>query len=310
MDKKNIIFMGTPDYAGVILKELLESEDINVLAVFTQPDKPVGRKQILTPPYVKRFLSDNGYDTPIYQPKTLKDEKVKEHIEKLKPDFIIVAAYGQILPKNILDIAPCINLHASLLPKYRGASPIQSALLNDDKLSGVTAMLMDEGLDTGDMLGFVYVDIKKDMVVGELFDKLSLAAAKLTLSTIRSYKNIKPVKQFKALASYSKKITRRDGEVELDNAYDIYLKYRAFTPWPGIYLKNGLKIKKMNLVESKNSYNPGEIMDMENDSLIIGCKKGKIKLFRVQPSSKKEMSAKEYIMGKRLKVGDKLVSSE
>jgi methionyl-tRNA formyltransferase len=309
LKNKNIVFMGTPDYAGMILKELLESCDIKVSAVFTQPDKPVGRKQVLTPPFVKKFLKDNGYDIPIYQPKTLKDDKVKEQIEKFNPDFIVVAAYGQILPRNILNIAPCINLHASILPKYRGASPIQSALLNDDKYSGVTAMLMEEGLDSGDMLGFVYVDIKQDMVVGELFDELSRAASKLTLDIIKEFDSIKPLKQFKALASYSKKITKKDGEVEFDNAYDIYMKYRAFTPWPGIYLKNGLKIKKMSLVESESSNNAGVILDIEGNALIIGCKTGKIKFLKVQPPSKKEMSAREYIVGKRLKVGDKIIEN-
>jgi len=307
MDIKNVIFMGTPDYAWVILKELLDSQDINVLAVFTQMDKPVGRKQILTPPYVKKILQGSGYDMKIFQPVTLKDNKVKEQIESFRPDFIIVAAYGQILPKNILNIAPCINLHASILPKYRGASPIQSAILNGDDFSGVTAMLMDEGLDTGDMLGFSYIDIKKDMIVGELFDKMSLAAAKLCLDIIKNFDSIKPVKQFKALSSHTKKISRNDGEITFDNAYKIYLKYRAFTPWPGIYLKNNLKIKQMSFVESDKSYNPGEILSIEKDSISIGCKKGKIKLLKVQPASKKEMSAKEYLVGKRLKIGDYII---
>ena len=170
-------------------------------------------------------------------------------------------------------------------------------------------MLMDEGLDTGDMLGFAYVDIKEDMIVGELFDELSLAASKLTLEVIKKFDSIKPIKQFKALASYSKKITKKDREIELESAYDIYMKYRAFTPWPGIYLKNGLKIKKMKLIESTSSNDQGVIINIEDDALIIGCKTGKIKLLRVQPPSKKEMSAREYIVGKRLKTGDNIIDN-
>ncbi len=303
----NIIFMGTPDYAWVILKELLEDSNIDVVAVFTQPDKPVGRKQVLTPPFVKKMLQNINSDIKIFQPKTLKDNFVKDNIKKLKPDFIVVAAYGQILPKEILDIAPCINLHASILPKYRGASPIQSSILNDDEYSGVTAMLMGEGLDNGDMLGFSFVNITNDMMVVELFDKLSFLASKLCLKVIKEFKQIEPIKQYDALSSYAKKITKKDGEIGFDNSYSVYLKYRAFTPWPGIYLENGLKIKKMKLIDTDGEFIPGEIVGIEEDSILIGCTKGKIEIQRVQPSSKKEMSAKEYILGKRLKIGDNLL---
>ena len=299
-----VIFMGTPDYAGVILEALLNDKDINVCAVFTQPDKPVGRKQVLTPPYVKKMLLDKKSDIKIYQPNSLKDDNSVNVIKKLAPDFIVVAAYGQILPKEILKIAPCINLHASLLPKYRGASPIQAVLLNNEKMTGVTAMLMDEGLDTGDILAYSIVQIKKDMIVGELFEKLSLSAAKLCITTLKEFKKIKPLKQFGALKSYSKKIKRSDGEIEFDNAKEIYKKYKAYTPWPGIYLENGLKIKKISLLETKGTFKEGEILDIYEKDIVIGCKFGKIIIHRVQPPSKKEMSAKEFIIGRRLKVGD------
>ncbi len=301
-----VIFMGTPDYAGVILEKLLESNDINVCAVFTQPDKPVGRKQILTPPYVKKMLLDKKSDIKIYQPSSLKDESVINAIKELAPDFIVVAAYGQILPKEILQIAPCINLHASLLPKYRGASPIQAVLLNDEEMTGVTAMLMDEGLDTGDILAYSFVKITPETLVGELFEKLSFSAANLCVSTLKEFDKIKPLKQFGALKSYSKKIKRSDGEIEFKNAKEIYIKYRAYTPWPGIYLENGLKIKKMSLLNETDTFKEGEILDIADNDITVGCKAGKITIQRVQPPSKKEMSAKEYILGKRLKVGDRL----
>ena len=301
-----VIFMGTPDYAGVILEKLLESNDINVCAVFTQPDKPVGRKQILTPPYVKKMLLDKKSDIKIYQPSSLKDESVINVIKELAPDFIVVAAYGQILPKEILQITPCINLHASLLPKYRGASPIQAVLLNDEEMTGVTAMLMDEGLDTGDILAYSFVKITPETLVGELFEKLSFSAANLCVSTLKEFDKIKPLKQFGALKSYSKKIKRSNGEIEFKNAKEIYIKYRAYTPWPGIYLENGLKIKKMSLLNETDTFKEGEILDIADNDITVGCKAGKIIIQRVQPPSKKEMSAKEYILGKRLKVGDTL----
>ncbi len=303
---KKVVFMGTPDYAGVILEKMLGSKDINVCAVFTQPDKPVGRKQVLTPPYVKKMLLDKKSDINIYQPNSLKDENITNMIKKLSPDFIVVAAYGQILPKEILQIAPCINLHASLLPKYRGASPIQAVLLNDEKITGVTAMLMDEGLDTGDILAYSFVEITPKTIVGELFKKLSFSAAQLCIDTLKEFDKIKPLKQFGALKSYSKKIKRSDGEIDFKNAKEIFTKYKAYTPWPGIYLKNGLKIKKISIINDRGVFEEGEILDIADNDVTVGCKTGKVIIHRVQPPSKKEMSAKEYILGKRLKVGNTL----
>ncbi|HFQ61168.1 MAG TPA: methionyl-tRNA formyltransferase, partial [Epsilonproteobacteria bacterium] len=145
--RNKIVYMGTPHYAKEILEALVNAEDMNVSLVLTQPDRPVGRKKVLTPPPVKVLAEE--HDIKVLQPSRLSEEGIFEAIEKEKPDFIIVAAFGQILPKNILDIAPCINLHASLLPQYRGASPVQQSLLNGDEKTGVTSMLMEEGLDTG-----------------------------------------------------------------------------------------------------------------------------------------------------------------
>lgn len=300
---KNIIFMGTPDYATIILEQLLE-ENYNIVALFTQPDKPVGRKQELTPPHIKQFLIENGSSLPIYQPTTLKEQSTIDTIKNLEPDMIIVAAYGQILPKEILDMAPCINLHASLLPKYRGASPIQQCLLDDEKFTGVTAMFMEEGLDSGDILGLKYVEIKKNTVVLELFDMLSIAAANLTKEILKNYDFIKPKMQNKSLVNYCKKVKKTDGLVEFNNAKELYNKYRAYKTWPDIYIQNGLKIKECALNDTKSSNNIGEILEIENDFIIIGCKKGSIKILKVQPSSKKQMNVVDYIRGQRLKVGD------
>jgi len=300
---KRILFMGTPDYATIILSKLVE-EKYNIIALFTQPDKPVGRKQELTPPHIKQYVTENNFNIPIYQPFTLKDKEVQEITANLKPDIIIVAAYGQILPKEILDIAPCINLHASLLPKYRGASPIQQSLLNDDKLTGVTAMNMDVGLDSGDILGYKYISIDKDTVVSELFDQLSICAASLAVEILVQYDSIKETKQNLSLVSHCKKISKKDGLIEFDNASKVYNRYRAFKSWPDIYLSSGLKIKECFIYENDSSNKLGEVLLIEEDYVVVGCKKGSIKIINVQPASKKQMNVVSYIRGKRLEVGD------
>ncbi len=297
-----IVFMGTPDYATTILMSLIHEFD--VVGVFTQPDKPVGRKQILTPPHVKKTLQQKEIDVPIFQPITLKDEAVTAQIANLHPDFIIVAAYGQILPKAILQIAPCINLHASLLPKYRGASPIQEALLHGDTISGVTAMLMDEGLDTGDILAYSVCQVTLEDTAITLFDRLSQLAAILTPKVLKSFDQIKPLKQMDVDASYCKKIKKSDGLVDFSDAFALWNRYRAFIVWPGIFLENGLKLKKITLVAMDEPNEPGKILSMEPDGVVVGCSKGAIKIERVQPPSKREMDALSYIRGRRLTLGD------
>ena len=180
----NIVYMGTPDYASSILEALIKDDEINVLSVYTQPDKPVGRKKVLTAPITKTVALENNII--VHQPLNLRSPEIETEIKSLNPDFIVVAAYGQILPKSILDIAPCINLHASILPQYRGASPIQQSLLNGDEQTGVTAMLMDVGLDTGDILKIAKMDIPETMMVEELFKALTDIAAELTLDVLKS----------------------------------------------------------------------------------------------------------------------------
>ena len=295
----NILFMGTPDYAEIILKSLIEK--YNIVAVYTQPDKPVGRKKILTPPPVK-VLAEN-HNIPVFQPKNLKEEA--NNIKSLNPDFIIVAAFGQILPKEVLEIAPCINLHASLLPKYRGASPIQSAILNGDKFSGITAMKMDIGLDTGDILAYEYCEVG-DKTAPELFDELANIAANLTPFVIDNYSKIKPLKQIDAISSYSPKITKKDGEIDFSDALTIYRKYKAFYYWPGIFT-NKFKIKKMKLVDTDSKNEASQILEIKKESIIVGCNKGKIEIIEIQPHSKKSMNVISYINGQRLKVGDNLL---
>ncbi|MCP4971020.1 MAG: methionyl-tRNA formyltransferase [Arcobacter sp.] len=301
---KRILFMGTPDYATKILEELLSSQ-YKIVGLFTQPDKPVGRKQIITAPHIKQLCIDKKLDIPIYQPKKLRDNiEAKKQIEDLNPDFIIVAAYGQILPKNILDIAPCINLHASLLPKYRGASPIQEAILNDDEFTGVTSMLMEEGLDSGDILGLQYLKITQKMEVSEAFSKLSNIAAKLTLTTLDNFEQINPKKQNDSEVSFCKKIKKENGKVDFSSAKDLYLKYKAYAYWPGVFLDSGLKLKEITLIETDSNNKDGEIIQFDDNSVIIGCTKGSIKVSYLQAPSKKALNAIDYIRGQRLECGD------
>ena len=300
----NIVFMGTPDYATIIFEEILKYYD--VVALFTQPDKKIGRKQILTPPHIKQYCIDNEIKIPIYQPSTLKDNDIKDTIEGLKPDFIIVAAYGQILPKNILDIAPCINLHASLLPKYRGASPIQEAILNDDKYTGITAMMMEEGLDSGNILGYSYIEVGNSDIE-ELFSKLSILAKDLTIDILKRFDDIMPKKQNIADVSYCKKISKSNSLIRLDDAKEVYQKYKAYRYWPEIYLENKLKLKEIDINDLQHTNNENEILDIKKDYIVVGCKKGSIKIYSIQAPSKKMIKATEYIKGKRLKVGDSII---
>jgi len=297
----NIVFMGTPDYADVILKRLIKEDGINVTSVYTQPDKPVGRKKVLTPPPVK--VTAQEVDISCYQPITLKEKEIVEAIKSENPDFIVVAAYGQILPKSILDIAPCINLHASLLPKYRGASPIQQALLNGDKITGVTAMLMEEGLDSGPMLAWNVTKIDISDRKNDLFNRLADMAAELTIETLKNFSKISPLKQSLVDASYCKKIRKSDGLITFNfSAERIYNTFRAYEGWPGIYLESGLKLLDISLTDDEGK--AGTIVRIDNDGVVVACETGAIKIYKVQPPSKKGMDSLSYIRGKRLSVED------
>lgn len=301
---KNIVFMGTPSYASKILEEIYKAK-FNILAIYTQPDKPVGRSQILTPPDVKKLAIDLGIQDIVYQPNSLRETGVKEHIKSLNPDISIVAAYGQILPRDILDIAPCVNLHASILPAYRGASPIQSAILDKNNLSGITAMTMNEGLDSGDILAFSILDIT-NMNSYELFDKLSIMAANLTIKVLNEYKNINPIKQFDALSSKCKKIKKDDGLVDfsVDSANQIWAKFLAYYGWPGIFTKNGIKILDIEVANLNGGI--GEILSINDNGFVVGVNNGSILIKTLQAAGKKPVDAKSYLNGKRLGVGDRV----
>ncbi|WP_323586811.1 methionyl-tRNA formyltransferase [Aliarcobacter butzleri] len=301
---KKVLFMGTPSYATEIFKKLLSS-NYEVIGLFTQPDKPVGRKQVLTPPDIKQFCIDNSINIPIFQPEKLRDNLAAYLvIKELKPDFIIVAAYGQILPKEILKLAPCINLHASLLPKYRGASPIQESLLNDDNFTGVTSMFMEEGLDSGDILALQYLKITPTMEVSEAFSKLSLIAAELAITTLDNFDRLNPIKQNESEVSFCKKIKKENGLVDFSDAKNLFLKYKAYSFWPGIFLESELKLKDIELLEETSQNEAGKILDICKDYIIVGCKKGSLKIKTLQAPSKKAINSVDFVRGQRVEIGD------
>lgn len=300
-----VIFMGTPDYAGSILEALIQAEDIEVVSVYTQPDKPLGRKGVLTPPIVKVLAE--AANIRVVQPTRLRDEAVVNEVLATPCDMIIVAAYGQILPKAILEHVPCINLHASILPHYRGASPIQQSLLNNDGQSGVTAMWMDEGLDTGAIIKIEALDIGKDEMVESLYKRLTDTAVYLTLDVIRNWDRKSAVKQNDDEATNCKKILKSDGLIDFSDAREIYNRYRAYTPWPGIFTESGLKIKEMRLEEENSNGEAGIITQMDKESILVQCKKGSLRILRVQAPSKQETSVVDYLNGKRIGCGHPLV---
>ncbi len=302
----NVIFMGTPDYAQKILQRLIDTPEINITAVYTQPDKPVGRKKVMSASPVKSLAL--AHQLEVYQPTRLRDSQTVAQLHEIVCDYIVVAAYGQILPKEILEYAPCINLHASILPKYRGASPIQQTLLHGDKETGVTAMLMDEGLDTGDILQIKTIKVSDDEMVDSLFERLTHVAADLTVEILENFASFISRKQDESMATHCKKITKADGAVDFEDAYELYNKYRAFTSWPGVYLSSGLKLKKITLEENSSEYNTsGKIISINKESIVVSCKRGSIRVFRVQPNSKKEMDVTAYINGKRISLEDTLL---
>lgn len=292
--------MGTPKYAQTILRKHLESDE--VVAVVTQPDKPVGRKKIITAPPVKELALEAGIEC--LQPQKIESDFANV-LQSFKADFLIVAAYGQILPIEVLNVAVPINLHASLLPKYRGASPVQEALLHNDEYTGVTAMLMEQGLDSGPVLGYRAFK-QTNQTLGELMDKLAYEAANLSVETVQNFAKINPIAQTGALKSYCKKIKSSDAFVAFDDAKTVDAKFRAYYGWPGICLESGLKIKQMRIYCQSGTNEAGKILEINGDEVIVGCKNGSVAITQLQPASKKAMDAKSYLNGKRLNVGDTL----
>lgn len=299
--------MGTPDFAVPALEALYKSKH-NIAGVFSQPDKPVGRKQVLTPPPVKAFAVQNGLS--VYQPNSLKNDDSYELIQKLNPDIIIVAAYGKILPKNILDFPEygCVNIHASLLPKYRGAAPIQWAVINGDKKTGITIMKMAEGLDTGDMILVDKTEIGENETSAELFDRLAEQGAVSLLKALDMLENgsVEFTSQDDALSTYAVKITKALSPIDWSKeASEVHNLVRGLQTWPcASTIIDGKEFKIHKTVLSlKTGNKPGEIVDNKG-VLTVCCGDGCcVDVLEIQPQGKKKMDIKSFFAGNKLELG-------
>jgi methionyl-tRNA formyltransferase len=295
-----IIFMGTPDFSVPCLKSLIN--EAKVIAVVTQPDKKVGRKQEIIPSPIKQFALKNSLE--VFQPAKLKgNTEFINQLKKYEPDLIIVVAYGLLLPQEILSIPKfgVINVHASLLPKYRGASPIQTAILNGDKETGVTIMLLDDKMDHGALLAQKTITLTDNDNFTSLHDKLAQLGADLLIDTLPKYLNneLKPIPQDESKATYCQLIKKEDGKIDWNKpAEDIERQVRAFTPWPGAFTDwNGKQVKfiKSKVIELQN-HKEGEIFKI-NDGFAVACGQGALEIIELQLAGKKPMSAKEFLNG-------------
>ena len=301
-----IVFMGTPDYAVPSLQKLID-EHYEIAGVFTQPDKKVGRKQILTPSAVKELAE--RYELPVYQPQTLKDGSAYEILKSIAPDMIIVAAYGKILPKSILDLPKygCVNVHASLLPKYRGAAPIQRAVLNGDEETGISIMQMDEGIDTGDLLYIVKTKIGINETSAELFDRLSVLGAEALIHTVKNIENgsTAAYKQ-EGESSYASMIDKSMSPIDWNRtAFEIHNQIRGLQTWPcaqTVICGKPVKIHA-SVLSDVSGGRAGEVIHSGKE-LIVSCGDGKcISVTRVQPAGKSKMDIRAFLAGNPVKPG-------
>ena len=298
-----IVFIGAGEIGVPTLQALLRSSEHELTGVFTQPDKPVGRAQRIEPTPIKRALA--GSKVPILQPARVKDRQAIEEIRALQPDAIVVMAYGQILPREVLEVprVACLNLHASLLPRWRGAAPIQAAIAADDPETGITVMYMAEGLDSGDILLQRRIDILPTDTGGSLHDRLALIAPEALLDALQMLAegDAPRIPQDNALATYAPKLTRDNGKIDWSEPAEIIERtIRAFNPWPGAFTEiaspgvRKLKIFSAAIVDLNGK--PGEFLRSEKE-LVIAAGKGALSLGEVQLEGKRRMDAAEFLRG-------------
>ena len=309
-----IIFMGTPDFAVGTLEALIEAGHEVVLAV-TQPDKPKGRgKEMQYTPVKECALK---HDIPVFQPRRVREEECIEELRKYNADIMVVVAFGQILPKEILEMCTygCVNVHASLLPKYRGSAPIQWAIIDGEEVTGVTTMQMDEGLDTGDMLLKTEVTIEPKETGGSLFDKLADAGAKLCVETLEALQNktVTPIPQGETTTAYAKMLDKQLGNIDWNKtAVQIERLIRGLTPWPSAYTNWNDKVMKIWDAEvsaidiETEDAKAGTIVKVEKDAFYVQTGEGLLKVCELQIPGKKRMDAGAFLRGYQVKVGEKL----
>ena len=310
-----ILFMGTPDFALFSLRSLVEAGE-NVIGVVTQPDKPKGRGYTLTPPPVKVYAMEK--EIPVYQPGTLRGEEFATLLSELAPDLIIVVAYGKILPANVLDYPKygCINVHGSLLPAYRGAAPMQRAIMEGQSETGITTMMMDVGLDTGDMLFVGKVAIEENDNFETIHDKLGVCGAETLLDTIKVLREgtLTRTKQDDSLATYAAKIEKSDCLIDFTkSAMEVHNQIRGLSPIPlaFTYTPDGkmLKIPTTEVAKREGTLAPaGTVLSLAGGKIEVACGTGSIFVLSVLPEGKKRMAAADFINGRKIAVGDVLAA--
>ena len=300
----NVVFMGTPDFAVESLKALYNGGHC-IKGVFTQPDKPRGRKKKLTPPDVKVWAIE--HNIPVYQPESVRHGEADPILKELNPDVIVVAAYGNILPSSVLEYPKygCINVHGSILPEYRGAAPIQWAVLDGKEKTGITTMQMDVGLDTGDILMVKETEIGENETSGELFDRLAVLGGEVLLETLLKIETIKPIKQDNSKSSYASMLSKNNSPIDWNKtAAKIHNQVRGLNPWPtatAVFNGKPLKIHETEKVEKplfvKNTGKPGKLYATKNE-LFVECGDGKfLKINCLQPHGSKKMDAPSFLNG-------------
>ncbi|MCR4605029.1 MAG: methionyl-tRNA formyltransferase [Eubacterium sp.] len=308
----NIIFMGTPDFSLPVLEGLAKSDKHDVKAVVTQPDKARGRSGKLTATPVKEYAIEQGID--VYTPVRVKDAEFVEVLKNIPCDVMVVIAFGQILSQEILDIPRfgCVNVHASLLPRWRGAAPMQWAILSGDAKTGITTMQMDAGLDTGDMLLKREIDIEPDETDESLHDKLSHMGSDLLLETLDEIESgaIKPEKQNDESSTYASMLTKELGKIYFSwEAVKIERYMRGLSSWPGAYCDfrgKTLKLYSAEVITEDSEYEPGTICDVTKKSFSVQTGKGVLKLKEVQLEGKKRMDAASFLNGNHLNAGERM----
>ena len=304
-----IVFMGTPEFAVPTLRTLYRSGH-SILSVVTQPDRPKGRGQEQTSPPVKRFALENGL--AVLQPAKVNTAEFLEKLRQQNPDVIVVVAFGQILSRDVLAVPHffCLNLHASLLPKYRGAAPINWAIIEGEPESGVTTMKMDAGMDTGDMLLVRKIPIKDSDTAQTLHDTLSVQGAALVLDTLQRLERneLSPVVQDNAQATYAPKLKKEDGLIQWKKRADEIRNFaRGLEPWPGAYTfykSKRLKICALEATSGERSDVPGTIIRLSDYGIEVGTGEGRIIITELQPEGKKRMSAMDFLHGNAMSKGD------
>ena len=301
-----ILFMGTPQFAQMSLKALVEDKR-EVVCVITQPDKPKGRGYEMSMPEVKVYALEKNI--PVYQPDTLKDGAILPILEEYRPDVIIVVAYGKILPEYILKFPKygCINIHGSLLPKYRGAAPIQRAVIDGEEVSGVTSMYMEKGLDTGDMLIKRELPIGRETTAGEYHDELAVLGGEVLLDTLDALAagTLSPEKQDEALSTYASQLSKAEGEIDWNNTNEqIYNKIRGLNPWPKAFSFMGGKRLVIDFVyKTPQCGKAGEILCADENGLVVACGEGSVLIKEIKPEGKKKMSVGDFLRGHKIEKG-------